>query len=148
MAHSTCWLDGAQEPVLFAFTVRGQCATVYMMNVIILSRQASLYSTSRLIQAARHRGHPVEVVNPLTCPLGFNCQPAGAEQCAPSAESAVIPRIGASITEFGCAVVRKFEGEGAWVLNPAIGIARSRDKLMSMQLLHSQQVPVHFLSIS
>jgi len=113
-----------------------------MMNVVILSRQASLYSTSRLIQAARHRGHPVEVVNPLTCPLGFNCQPAGAERCAPSAESAVIPRIGASITEFGCAIVRKFEGQGAWVLNPAIGIARSRDKLMSMQLLDGRQIPV------
>ena len=113
-----------------------------MMNVIILSRQANLYSTSRLALAARRRGHMVKVVNPLTCPVGISCQPAGANECSPAERWAVIPRIGASITEFGCALVRSLEQEGAWLLNPAAGIARSRDKLLSMQLLHGWQVPV------
>jgi ribosomal protein S6--L-glutamate ligase len=112
------------------------------MNVIILSRQASLYSTSRLALAARRHGHQVKVVNPLTCPVGINCEPAGAEDCLSVDRPVVIPRIGASITEFGCALVRRFEQAGAWVLNPAVGIARSRDKLLSMQLLHGWQLPV------
>ncbi len=112
------------------------------MNVIILSRQASLYSTSRLALAARRRGHQVKVVNPLTCPIGINCDPAGAQDCLSVDQPVVIPRIGASITEFGCALVRRFEQAGAWVLNPADGIDQSRDKLLSMQLLHGCHLPV------
>lgn len=112
------------------------------MNVTILSRQESLYSTRRLVQAASDSGHRVTVVSPLACPLEFNCLPSGLDRCLSAGRTAVIPRIGASITEFGCAVVRNYEQSGAWVLNPAVGIARSRDKLQSMQLLHGRGVPV------
>ncbi len=113
-----------------------------MMNIVILSRQESLYSTRRLVRAAQDAGHRVSVVNPLSCPLQFNCLPTGLDRCLPAGQTAVIPRIGASITEFGCAIVRNYEQEGAWVLNPSVGIARSRDKLQSMQLLHGRGVPV------
>jgi ribosomal protein S6--L-glutamate ligase len=125
-----------------SFTLAGQCATVHLMNIIILSRQESLYSTRRLVQAAQDRGHRVAVINPLSCPIEFNCLPTGLDGCRPAGQTAVIPRIGASITEFGCAVVRNYEQSGAWVLNPAVGIARSRDKLQSMQLLHGRDIPV------
>jgi len=108
------------------------------MNIIILSRQANLYSTRRLTETARQHGHIVKIVDPLSRPVEFNNQRPSPMPIGPTA---IIPRIGASITEFGCAVVRQFEQQGIWSLNPAIGIARSRDKLLSMQLLHGRQIP-------
>ncbi len=109
------------------------------MQIIILSRQANLYSTRRLTEACQQQSHQVRVVNPLTCPIRLNGLRADQYQ---ETDQVIIPRIGASITEFGCAVVRQFEQHGAWSLNPAIGISRSRDKLLSMQLLHGRQIPV------
>lgn len=112
------------------------------MRIVILSRQASLYSTTRLVQAGEESGHQVEVINPLTCPIELNCDLGDTPPPSSSSQIAIIPRIGASITTFGCALVRKYEQEGAWVLNPANGIAQSRDKLLSMQMMHGAGIPV------
>lgn len=107
------------------------------MRIVILSRQPSLYSTSVLVQAGRSRGHHVEVLDTLQFDLHLR---RGAAQLLYQGKpvgpvDAVIPRIGASITSFGLAVVRQFQMMGVYCLNSAKGIARSRDKLRALQHL-------------
>lgn len=113
------------------------------MRIGILSRRATLYSTRRLREAAEERGHEVTVVDPLRCYMNIA---AGSPQVVyrgkPLHVDAVIPRIGASITFYGCAVVRQFEMTGAYTCAESEAIARSRDKLHSMQLLSSEGVGV------
>jgi ribosomal protein S6--L-glutamate ligase len=115
------------------------CYSLWVMKVTILSRQESLYSTRRLVEACRHRGHLVNVIDPLALTLELLDD---SELLDAATMRAIIPRIGASITEFGCALLRQLELEGHWALNPAIGISRSRDKLLSMQLLYGRGVRV------
>ncbi|WP_272701373.1 30S ribosomal protein S6--L-glutamate ligase [Desulfovibrio sp. Fe33] len=107
------------------------------MKIVILSRKSSLYSTQALVDAGKARGHKVEVVNPLRCYMNITSHSPSihykGEQVV--GVDAVIPRIGASITFFGCAVVRQFEMMGVYSLNESIAITRSRDKLRSLQLL-------------
>jgi len=107
------------------------------MKIIILSREASLYSTKVLVDAGKARGHEVEVINPLRCYMNITSHSPSIHHKGERVESvdAVIPRIGASITFFGCAVVRQFEMMGVYSLNESIAITRSRDKLRSLQLL-------------
>jgi ribosomal protein S6--L-glutamate ligase len=107
------------------------------MKIIILSRKASLYSTSALVNAGKARGHEVEVINPLRCYMNITSHSPSIHYKGERVEAvdAVIPRIGASITFFGCAVVRQFEMMGVYSLNESIAITRSRDKLRSLQLL-------------
>jgi ribosomal protein S6--L-glutamate ligase len=107
------------------------------MKIAILSRRASLYSTSRLVEAASARGHEVRVIDPLRCYMNITShRPSihykGAELAG---YDALIPRIGASITFYGCAVVRQFEMMGVYSLNESVAISRARDKLRSLQLL-------------
>ncbi len=107
------------------------------MRIAVLSRSAKLYSTRRLVEAAVHRGHDVEVLDHLKCYMDIaSHDPAvhyrGAE-LAPF--DAVIPRIGASVTFYGSAVVRQFEMMGTYCLNESVAITRSRDKLRSLQIL-------------
>lgn len=109
------------------------------MNVTILSRQESLYSTRRLVEACHRHGHPVAVIDPLALTIELINHPDLSDV---GSRRAIIPRIGASITEFGCALLRQLELEGHWSLNPAAAVARSRDKLLSMQLLFGRGVPV------
>jgi ribosomal protein S6--L-glutamate ligase len=109
------------------------------MLLAVLSRRRSLYSTRRLVDGAERRGHEVIVLDPLQCSLvlgrdtpeihyrNLGGRLAGVE--------AVLPRIGASITEHGLAVVNQFDMMGAPIINNAQAIARSRDKLRSLQLL-------------
>lgn len=112
------------------------------MRIIILSRQESLYSTSALVAAARERGHEVRVLDTLQFDirisrgnpeLFYQGDPVGPVE-------AVIPRIGASITFYGLAVVRQFEMMGVYCLNESQAIARSRDKLRSLQLLSRHDI--------
>jgi ribosomal protein S6--L-glutamate ligase len=112
------------------------------MRIVILSRQESLYSTHALVEAARKRGHDVAVMDTLQFDLGlsrrnpqlfYKGEPVGPVD-------AVIPRIGASITFFGLAVVRQFEMLGVYCLNESQAIARSRDKLRSLQLLSRHDI--------
>src|SRR5512143_1613212 len=114
------------------------------MRILVLSRNASLYSTSRIVLAGRARGHEVSVVDPLEFQIVVSRRRPvlyrAGELMAPP--DVVIPRIGASITNYGLAVVRQFDMMGIPVLNNAIAIARSRDKLRAMQLLTRKNIDV------
>lgn len=112
------------------------------MNIAILSRNSKLYSTRRLIEAGRQRGHRVRVLDPLRCymriaPGEFSIHYKG-KQVADYA--AVIPRIGASITFYGTAVLRQFEMMGVYTPNSSDAVLRARDKLRCLQLLARQEV--------
>lgn len=107
------------------------------MNLLILSRGPGLYSTKRIVSVARRRGHKVEIIDPLTLSLSV----AGGKARIYDGDhelkgiDAVIPRIGASVTYYGLAVVRQFELQGAAVLNGSEAIASARDKLRCQQVL-------------
>jgi ribosomal protein S6--L-glutamate ligase len=111
------------------------------MKIGVLSRRASLYSTSRLIEAARDRGHDASVVDYLRCTMNITDRKprvllAGEEL----GFDAIIPRIGASYTFYGMAVVRQFEVMGTISANSSQAIARARDKLRSLQLLSNSDI--------
>ena len=107
------------------------------MKIAILSRNPELYSTRRLVEACNKRGHEVRVIDTLRCYMTIASQRPtihyrGEEL---TGYDAVIPRIGASITFFGTAVVRQFEMMNVYCVNESVAISRSRDKLRSLQLL-------------
>ena len=107
------------------------------MKLAILSRKPSLYSTRRLMKAARDRGHEARVIDPQHSYMSVStARPAiyykGEEL---TGFDAVIPRIGASITFYGTAVLRQFEMLGVYPVNESVAISRARDKLRSLQLL-------------
>src|SRR5690554_4541701 len=107
------------------------------MRIAILSRSRRIYSTRRLYETARERGHDVHVVDTLRCYMNIaSHRPTihyGGKQIDPF--DAVIPRIGSSITFYGTAVLRQFEMMGTFPLNESVAVTRSRDKLRSLQLL-------------
>lgn len=107
------------------------------MRIAILSRNPRLYSTSRLVSAARERGHDVVVVDPLHCYMNITSRNPSIHYRGEILNEidAIIPRIGASITFYGTAVVRQFEMIGVYSVNESVAITRSRDKLRSLQLL-------------
>lgn len=107
------------------------------MKIALLSRNANLYSSRRLIEAAKLRGHEIQVINPLRCYMNIASNRPSIHYKGRKLEGfdAVIPRIGASITFYGTAVVRQFEMMGVFPANESVAISRSRDKLRSMQLL-------------
>ncbi len=107
------------------------------MKIAILSRNTKLYSTVRLVEAARARGHRVRVLDPLRCymriaPSDFSVHYKGR---ALAGYDAIIPRVGASITFYGTAVLRQFEMMGVFTPNSSDAILRARDKLRCLQLL-------------
>lgn len=112
------------------------------MNIKILSRNQNLYSTKRLVEAAEKRKHNVQVIDHLKCDLVI-------EKRKPSIyykgeyitdTDAIIPRIGASVTYFGTAVVRQFEMMGAFSTTDSEALVRSRDKLRSLQVLSRAKI--------
>ena len=110
------------------------------MKLAILSRNGKLYSTRRLVEAAREKGHSVRVLDPLRCYMrisadGFAMHYRGRPLAG---YHAVIPRIGASVTRYGTAVLRQFELMGTYTPNPSDAILRARDKLRCHQLLAAQ----------
>ena len=106
------------------------------MKIAILSRSSRLYSTRRLREAIEAAGHEALVVDYLRCYMNIAAhRPSIVYQGEPLEVDAVIPRIGASKTFYGTAVVRQFEMMGVFPLNESQAISRSRDKLRSMQLL-------------
>lgn len=107
------------------------------MKIAILSQDASLYSTRRLKEAAIEREHEVRVINYLRCYMNITShQPSVVYQGTPLEEyDAIIPRIGASRTFYGTAVVRQFELMGVFTANESQAISRSRDKLRCLQIL-------------
>lgn len=112
------------------------------MKIIILSRNARLYSTRRLVEAAEERGHEVQVVDALKCYMDITSDRPAIFYKGNKLNGfdAIIPRIGASITKFGTAVLRQFEMMGVYPINESVAITRSRDKLRSLQLLSRKGV--------
>lgn len=107
------------------------------MRIAILSRNRELYSTRRLVEAVEQRGHECQIIDPLRCYMNItthNPEIHYRGKVLPPFD-AVIPRIGASITFYGTAVVRQFEMMDVFCLNESVAISRSRDKLRSLQLL-------------
>ena len=107
------------------------------MKIAILSRNSKLYSTRRLIEAAKERGHECQVLDSLRCYMNITSHRPSIHYKGEEISNidAVIPRIGASITFYGTAVLRQFEMMGVYPLNESVAISRSRDKLRSLQLL-------------
>src|SRR5438128_5471590 len=114
------------------------------MRIVILSRGPNLYSTQALVAAAEKRGHQVRVLDTLQFDIRVSKRNPelfyAGEPVGPV--DAVIPRIGASITFFGMAVVRQFEMMGVYCLNESQAIARSRDKLRALQLISRHDIGV------
>lgn len=107
------------------------------MKIAILSRNKKLYSTRRLVEAAQARGHEVKVIDVLRCYMNIAPHNPEIHYRGQKLEGfdAIIPRIGASVTFYGSAVVRQFEMQGVYSLNESVAITRSRDKLRAHQLL-------------
>ncbi|AZZ90238.1 MULTISPECIES: 30S ribosomal protein S6--L-glutamate ligase [unclassified Hahella] len=112
------------------------------MKIAILSRNPSLYSTSRLKEAGEKRGHEVHVIDTLRCYMNMATHKPTIHYQGQVLEGfdAIIPRIGASITFYGTAVLRQFEMMGVFPLNESVAISRARDKLRSLQLLSRKGV--------
>ncbi|MFT4649118.1 MAG: ribosomal protein S6--L-glutamate ligase [Glaciecola sp.] len=107
------------------------------MKIAILSRNPKLYSTRRLVEAAQARGHEVRILDAIRCYMNVATSKPSVHYNGEQLPyyDAIIPRIGASITFYGTAALRQFEVMGTFPLNESVAIARSRDKLRSLQLL-------------
>ena len=107
------------------------------MKIFILSRNSNLYSTTRIEEAGRKKGHLVRVIDYMRCYMNITSRRPIVYYGGESLKDvdAIIPRIGASNTFYGTAVVRQFETMDCLCLNPSISISNSRDKLRSMQIL-------------
>jgi ribosomal protein S6--L-glutamate ligase len=107
------------------------------MKIAVLSRNPNLYSTRRLKEAGELRGHEVDIIDTLHCYMDITSSHPNVRYHGEQLPvyDAVIPRIGASVTFYGTAVVRQFEMMGTFAVNESVAISRSRDKLRSMQLL-------------
>ncbi|MCP4425461.1 MAG: RimK family alpha-L-glutamate ligase [Chloroflexi bacterium] len=133
------------------------------MKIGILSRNSNLYSTHRLVEAARRRGHEARVIDTLSVAIEIGVAdnhekgikviespPMGGERWGMLPEAtaylpqvdAIIPRIGASITYYGLAVVRQFEARGVLTTAASQAIAQSRDKLHSLQIMRQAGLPI------
>ncbi len=112
------------------------------LKIAILSRSDKLYSTQRLVEAAEQLGHRVEVIDYLRCYMDITSQKPRIRYMGRALDDfdAVIPRIGASNTFYGTALVRQFEMMGVPTANDSQGITRSRDKLRCMQILARQGI--------
>jgi ribosomal protein S6--L-glutamate ligase len=107
------------------------------LKIAVLSTNTKLYSTRRLLDAGRERGHKMLVVNHKRCYMNITTHRPSVHYKGEAIEGvdAIIPRIGASVSFYGTAVVRQFEMMGVYSLNESTAITRSRDKLRALQLL-------------
>lgn len=107
------------------------------MKIGILSRNPKIYSTHRLVKAALSRGHQVRVIDPLRCYMNITSAKPMVHYKDQLLDdfNVIIPRIGASITYYGSAILRQFEMMGVYSLNESTSITRSRDKLRCLQIL-------------
>ena len=107
------------------------------MKIAMMARNPNLYSHKRLVEAAENRGHEMHIINTLRCYMNIASRRPEIYYNGEKLKGfdAVIPRIGASVTFYGLAVLRQFEMMGVFPLNESVAIGRSRDKLRSMQLL-------------
>ncbi len=107
------------------------------MKLALMCRNAELYSHKRIVEAAEARGHDIDVVDHLRCYINITSLRPTVRYRGEELPyfDAVIPRIGASVTFYGTAVLRQFEMMGVYPVNESVAISRSRDKLRSLQLL-------------
>jgi len=107
------------------------------MKIGILSRGPELYSTKRLVEAVKEKGHEVLVIDPLKCYMNITTNNPTVHYKDKVLDNfdAIIPRIGTSITFYGTAVLRQFEMSGVYPVNESVAITRSRDKLRSLQIM-------------
>lgn len=114
------------------------------MQIAILSRSNKLYSTRRLVEAAEARGHTVRVIDHLKCYVGIEADNPEVYYRGESLSNldAIVPRIGASVTFYGTAIVRQFEMMQVATANRSQSIIRSRDKLRSLQILSKAGVGI------
>ena len=107
------------------------------MKIAMMARNPNLYSHKRLVEAATQRGHSMDIINTLQCYMNITSHRPELRYKGErlTGYDAVIPRIGASVTFYGLAVLRQFEMMGVYPLNESVAIGRSRDKLRSLQLL-------------
>ncbi len=107
------------------------------MKLVMLARNPGLYSHKRIVDSARTRGHTIDVINTLHVHMNITSNNSVLRYGGKTLPiyDAVIPRIGASITLYGLAVLRQFEMQGVFPLNESVAIGRSRDKLRALQLL-------------
>lgn len=112
------------------------------MKIAILSRNSRLYSTRRLVEACKERGHSVRVFDTLKCYIDITSTKPAIWYKGEKVEGfdAVIPRIGASVTSYGLAVLRQFEMMGVYSLTESVALGRSRDKLRALQLFSRKGV--------
>lgn len=112
------------------------------MKIAVLSRGSNLYSTKRLMAAGKERGHSMHLIDTMRCYMNISKNnPTIHYKGKPLPDfDAVIPRIGASRTFYGCAVLRQFEAMGTFTVNSSVALSRSRDKLRSMQLLAAKGI--------
>ena len=106
------------------------------MKIVILARNPKLYTHRRLVEVAEQRGHEIRIINTLRCYMNITSYRPEIRYAGERLEhfDAVIPRVGASITFYGLAVLRQFEMMGVYPLNESVAIGRSRDKLRALQL--------------
>ena len=107
------------------------------MKIAMMARNPNLYSHKRLVEAAQQRGHSMDIINTLQCYMNITSHRPELRYKGEklTGYDAVVPRIGASVTFYGLAVLRQFEMMGVYPLNESVAIGRSRDKLRSLQLL-------------
>lgn len=112
------------------------------MKMVMLARNAKLYSHKRMKEAAEARGHTLDIIDTLKCYMNIAAHRPEVYYKGEKLPTydAVIPRIGASITFYGLAVLRQFEMMGVYPLNESVAIGRSRDKLRSLQILAREGV--------
>ena len=112
------------------------------MRLMMLARNPSLYTHKRLVEAAKVRGHTIDVINTLQLHMSITANKPVLRLGSKTLPyyDAVIPRIGASVTFYGLAVLRQLEMQGIWPLNESVAIGRSRDKLRALQLLAREGV--------
>ena len=120
------------------------------MKIALLSRNAKLYSSRRLVEAAEQRGHEIVVMDTLKFVIDISSEgPTLLYDGHPvQGIDAVIPRIGVSVTFYGTAVLRQFEMMGVYTLNGSIAINRSRDKLRALQVLSREGLGMPRTSIA
>lgn len=116
-----------------------------VMNIFILSMGQGIYSTNRIFEEAEYRGHNVHVVNHTKCSIKLS---GGQRQIIYKGENiidnaqVIIPRIGASVTRHGAAVVKEFEMNGIYSTAGALGIIRAQNKIRTLQIMNRKGIPI------
>lgn len=114
------------------------------MKIVVLSRNAALYSTQSIVRAARRRGHDVRVVDHMYADLILERNNLEVEYFGETLSDvdAIIPRIGASATDYGASVIRQFEGQGVFTTLGSQSLLDSREKMRCLQLLAAEGIHV------